>query len=62
MGRERGEKKRERESGGLEREERRSTEGEGRGGRRWKRGGGMRRRKREDGTRRGAEKRGQNLA
>ena len=37
MGREGGEKKRERESGGLEREERRSREGEGRGGRRWKR-------------------------
>lgn len=41
MGREGGEKKKERESGGLEREERRSREGEGRGGRRWKRGGGM---------------------
>lgn len=62
MGREGGEKKRERESGGLEREERRSREGEGRGGRRWKRGGGMGRMKREDGIGRGAEKRGQNLA
>lgn len=35
-GKEWGEKKKERESGGLEREERRSREGEGRGGRRWK--------------------------